>query len=717
MRNCLSRPGHMSTAGPLDPPTNASDPWVQPRAESGAPGWSTPPQRPVDRILVQQTKNEIRGLVEEITALSRADMPVEQFYGEFLRRVVAALAGHGGAIWTAGTDGALEIQYQINLPAEEVLEDVRGQQRHALLLRSVVSSGQATLVPPQSGSPADEEAGNPTGFLLILAALRVEQQAVGVVEVFQRPGGGPTTQRGYLRFLVQMCELASDFLTSRRLRNLGDRQRLWERLERFIREVHRSLESQATAYTVVNEGRRLIGCDRVSLALAQGKHQQVVAVSGLDALDRRSEEVKLLGRLATVVAAAGRPLWHAGRTRDLPPQIEKHLDAYLDRAHSKLIAVLPLDPPADGDSPAPRRLAAPGPLGTLVIERMGESRIAEGMVERAEAVAVHAASALRNAREHESLFLLPLWRVLGRARWCVQVRNFPKIFVGLVMAAAAVLTLALVPADFELAARGKLQPALRRDVFAPLDGVVEEVPVRHAQAVSPGQVLARLSNKDLEVEFSALLGRRDALHARLLSLQRAQLDERRASIEERNRTAAEYEEVRELCQSLDAELRLLDEKRERLTVRSQLPVTGQVVTWNVADTLLHRPVQKGQLLMTIVDPSGDWELELFMPERRIGHVARAAAKCPRGLPVTFMLASHPDRFFAGRVVEIQRSAETHEELGHAVRIRVAIRKDDLPELRSETSVTARVHCGRRAAGFVLFHDLIETLQSKVLFWL
>ena len=35
------------------------------------------------------------------------------------------------------------------------------------------------MVPPQSGSSDDAEAGNPTDFLLVLATLQIEQQAIG----------------------------------------------------------------------------------------------------------------------------------------------------------------------------------------------------------------------------------------------------------------------------------------------------------------------------------------------------------------------------------------------------------------------------------------------------------------------------------------------------------------------------------------------------------
>jgi hypothetical protein len=132
---------------------------------------------------------------------------------------------------------------------------------------------------------------------------------------------------------------------------------------------------------------------------------------------------------------------------------------------------------------------------------------------------------------------------------------------------------------------------------------------------------------------------------------------------------------------------------------------------------MRRPVQRGQALMTVVDPSGDWELELYAPERFMGYITAASQHAPQGLPVAFLLSSHPSQSFAGRVVEVQRTAQTQGPQGATVLVRVAIDKKQLPDLRSETTVAARINCGRKAIGFVWFHDLLETIQTKVLFWI
>ncbi|HUG69448.1 MAG TPA: HlyD family efflux transporter periplasmic adaptor subunit [Pirellulaceae bacterium] len=703
----------MSTAGPLD---SQFQPSHLPLGGTGLPPGSLgggSDMGTIDPVLIQQTKHEIRTLVSEITQLCQADIPLAEFYEEYLRRVVSALASHGGAVWSMRDDGSLQLDYQVNLPKAELVDDEASRHRHGRLLQNVIASGQPTLVPPQSGSTDGEEAGNSTDFLLILACLRVDQETIGVVEIFQRAGGGPTTQRGYLRFLVQMCEHASDFLKNRRLRHLGDRQTLWEQLEGFISAAHYGLDSKATAFTIVNESRRLIQCDRVSIALRKGKHLTIAAVSGLDTIDRRAAEVQQLGRLATVVAAAKRPLWYTGNNRDLPPQIDKPLHAYIDQSHAKMVAVVPLYAPEPKDE-AEKLKRAPEAIGALIVEEMASSRIDTGLSERVEIVATHSASALANAIEHESLFLMPVWRAIGKAKWIVQARTLPKTIAVAAGVVAAVLSLVLIPTDFDLAAKGKLQPAVRREIFAHLDGVVIDVPVEHEQAVRAGDVLARMSNNKLEVEIANLIGRKRTTEERIRSLTRAQYDQR-LTVERQNQMAGELLELGQAEESIDRELALLREQQARLVLRSEMD--GQVVTWSVGDVLLRRPVQRGQILMTVVDPGGDWELELNMPERRMGHLAQAVEEGQRLPAVTFMLASHPGKEFAGQVTEIHRVAEVRGEEGNTVLLRVAVDKSELPELRSATTVTARVQCGRRSIGFVVFHELIETIHTKILFWL
>ncbi|MBO5437871.1 MAG: hypothetical protein J6A23_09430, partial [Thermoguttaceae bacterium] len=67
-------------------------------------------QQPITQNMVEQTKQHIKELVGEITQLSRTDMPAEEFYAQFLQRIVEAIAAIGGVVWKMGDTGTLALQ-------------------------------------------------------------------------------------------------------------------------------------------------------------------------------------------------------------------------------------------------------------------------------------------------------------------------------------------------------------------------------------------------------------------------------------------------------------------------------------------------------------------------------------------------------------------------------------------------------------------------------
>src|SRR5262245_49698513 len=136
---------------------------------------------------VEETKQQIRGLVDEISALSRQNLPPEEYYGEFLKRVVEALAAVGGAVWTLAEGNQLQLAYQINLNRSTLDQQGDHQTHHARLLGQVIQSGEGLLVPPHSGAGNEGDGANPTELLLVLAPVRTEHHTEAVVEIFQRP--------------------------------------------------------------------------------------------------------------------------------------------------------------------------------------------------------------------------------------------------------------------------------------------------------------------------------------------------------------------------------------------------------------------------------------------------------------------------------------------------------------------------------------------------
>jgi hypothetical protein len=685
-------------------------------------------EQPVDPQLVEQTKQQIRSLVAEIAHLTKTEVAPEEFYGQFLPRVVQALAAVGGAVWTMNPEGRLALQYQINIQETNLRESEEHQAQHGRLLYNVLKTGEAILVPPHSG-PGDLEqvdgeapAANPTSFLLLLGLLKTDLESIGVLEVFQRPDAGPTTQQGYLRFLMQMCELAGDFLKSHQLRHFSDRQSLWTQLEDFTRTVHASLDPREASYTIANEGRRLIECDRVSVAIRKGRKCYIEAVSGQDLFDKRSNMIRLLGKLASAVVASGDPIWYTGDTRDLPPQVEEALQEYVDEAHSKTVAVLPLrrPPPPEEDDPK-KRVERDEPIGALIVEQIEDSRVTQSLTHRADVVCQHSSSALANALEHQNLFLMPVWRTLGKTKWIVEARTLPKTLSIAGGVLLVLLVLGLWPASFTLESKGRLEPVERQRVFANTDGiVVDPIPAgtEHAKMVVEGQLLLRLRNTQVDNAVAELAGKYDASKEQLWNIER-ELAEGKLKPEERNRLIGQKAEVKATLASLESQRNIYSRKQADLEVKS--PISGQIATWDVRNILRARPVHEGDELMRVADPSGSWELELRMPENRMGHITNAQKEMREDLDVTYILALEPNVTRHGTIIEVHKSAEVRGDEGNTVLIRVKLDKDEMEQMRAEgklrqgAEVTAKVYCGKRPLGYVMLHDLFEFLQSRVWF--
>ncbi len=677
----------------------------------------------VNQQTVEDTKAQIRGLVNEIAQLSKSGATAEEFYPELLSRIITALAAAGGAIWLLDEDRQLSLQYQINAEPSILDDETEDAIRHTRLIQRVANTGQSLLVPPYSGTTDGDGEGNPTGFLLCLGALQHDGHNDGLIEIFQRPGTAPDTQRGYLRFLQQMCELAAEWLRSQKLRTLGDRQTLWQQADSFARATHESLDLKETACIVANEGRRLIGCDRVSIAIKKGRKCKVQAISGQDTIENRSNIVTALNNLATRVVAAGEPLWHDGATEDLPPQIEEALEDYVDQSYGRNIAVLPLREPerrlgVDNESGAAGEIDRDNAhrgevIGALIVEQI-ESDIPEDVFRaRCDLVYEHGTRAIANSRAYSNLFLMPLWRTLGRASWVLRARTLPKTIgvVGLLL--AVILGLTFVKKDFNLEAEGTLVPSEKREIFAPIDGEVIAVNFDHDDPVQQNDILIELRNRDIEIQIADIEGQIQTNLAEQAKVQ-GQLSRRQLlKPSELRSLQAEKNELLTKDTVLQRKLQLQRDRKAELMIRS--PIQGRVVSWDVEKNLRMRPIMTGQVLMEVADLEQNLVLEVELPEKREGHldeyIAQQGLSNLDQLSVTYILATDPDEPMDATLLidSIAKRADANEEHGAVIKMRVNPDQATLRNLqpRPGAKVIAKIYCGRRSSGFVFFHEIYE----------
>ena len=527
--------------------------------------------------------------------------------------------------------------------------------------------------------------------------------------------------------------MAGDYLERRQLKTLDTQQTALTQVERFSRAVHESLDPVATAFVLANEARRIIGCDRVSVLVRRRRKLRLEAVSGQESVERRASAVQAIESLVRVVATAGDPLWHPDPAQELPPQIEEELEHYIDESHATALAIIPLEKPRPTpvvkpggvDAVAVARAeapigTAPEPIGALVAEWFSSSSFDPGKKARVDLVAEHGKVAISNALTHTGLPFYGLIDLMGKSRVLTTARNLPRTVLAGLATLAGLAALILIPAELRLEGKGTLEPVHRRDVFAGIDGVVEKLEsgLEHGAGVTQGQLLATLRNTDLEVALTDVLGRKASSEEQLVATRRALLEDKKISADEKTRLAGRAAQLQREIESLEQQRKLYDTKKHDLEVRS--PIDGVIVTWQVRDRLTLRPVEKGQSLMSIADKTGPWELEVHMPDDRLGHINRAALaakQAGRELTVDYILATDPGTRHYGLVKEIHEQAEVRGEAGNTVLVRVTIdpERHEKEELGAGATVTARIACGKRPLGYVWFHDVLAFIQSQILF--
>lgn len=664
-------------------------------------------------------RQQLQALLSRIEQLALSDQPAQRFYETFLNEIANGLGAEAGLVLLAGpansrTDAAsagstadfrLASRFESDAAGADSrvwLDRLRQSKEHNQTLERVL--GKAV---PESLEPGPA---NPTDRLLLIAPLTDpgSGEVFGIVELLRPTGLDQAATANYLRLMDRLGHQAAVF---RRLSGAGAEDNRSRELSQFVHAVHASLDQRQTAYTIVNEGRRLTSCERLSLAVWDGRCCELVAVSGQDWFDRRSRSVMTLEQLAGQVAESGQPLWY--RTGSPEHATAACLDCAAATKSREIVVVPVAGQEATDPSQNPVRpdsTFAPHVFAVLMVAEQFTSDAPGDLDVQLQTLGRLAAPALANAIEHESLPLRSTIQRLGRLQRGVRTSKGRTI---LWLLAGIALALLIIPSGLDMEARGELLPVDRANVFAKTDGIIEDVHVSHGTSVEEGQLLVSMRDADVDSQLIRLDGEQHATAARLRVVRATLLGNQQLPYGQRDQFAAEQGQLERTLSGLQTRLVIHQQTVESLEVRS--PRNGLVQTWDVRKLLIDRPVGRGQKLMTVADPSGPWELEIRMPGHRMGHIQQAQRSHGDDLPVEFVLASEPGRRFHGRIRRTHDRAEVHDETGHTVLISVDVDRADVSALKPGTEVVARVECGWRPIGYVWFHELYEFVQKQVLF--
>lgn len=406
--------------------------------------------------------------------------------------------------------------------------------------------------------------------------------------------------------------------------------------------------------------------DRVSLLQRSGRRYRLVASSSQPDVRRRSRHVRLL-ELAVANSLGqrqGDDDMAAYQTES--GAIELHCEAVADGG--AVVAVERF-----------RRPESDGPLSSVLAPHRSIIRDA-------------IAQALR--REQGS------WDVILHRcrRWLLGI-TVRRLAAVLIISGAA---LWLIPAPLRIPVGGRLMAASAHRIYAPAEGIVEEVLVDDGQWVPAGTPLLRLRSPDLDLQQQTLAG--------ALSTARAKLDSwqvtRRRGIKPEPTTAGsstDEQVLRTEITGLEAQLELIEQQQSELVIRS--PREGRVDRWDLRSSLAARPVAVGHYLLAVVSPEDGWRVELNIPDQHVGYVLAARqAELDR---VTYRVRSDPQRVYEGRLESIAEGAQLKPDGTSVVLATLPLAAHQAGQLHNGATVSAEIHCGRRPVGFVLFRGVIQ----------
>ncbi len=651
---------------------------------------------------VSETRREISEIVREVAAAVRQPQPQQRFLSFLADRMLRVMAAEGVVIWKRGDgigplqDSDWHVAVRLGRTTDETFEGP-ARDVHALLLNEVGIAGGPVVVPPTPGASEPDVPANPARVPVAIVPIEVHpRESTGahqaaeaspaadyLLEVFLDGEGGVATQRGYLRFVAQMADLAAEFLRADEVRRLRKHAAVLQQIEPMVRHMHACDRAATIMSSLVDGIADAFNLDRVGLCRVSRSRAELLAVSYVATIDQDSPAAQQIRWAAESGSELSRA--EVGSSQELAVAWVGSASA----ASTLRLVCLVADDGRELDAGA--RDAITYGLG-------------------------HAELALKHAARLESF---PGVRRLtaffaGDASRLAQPHGVKRKLLALVMISLGILA-ACVPVPLTVVAPGKLRPATLQNFSAGRDAVVETVHVRHGDRVQKGDPLVTLHDDDLDQQIATLIGRRAVLVEQQTSWTQKLVD----TASHRSDRTGELQHERDLAgeelRGIDQQLALLEDIRGSLVMRAS--GDGVVDAWQLDQHLSGRPLHRGEYMLGIVDRDTEWIVEADVPQNRISQLRSSARDATLTLAVTLQM--DPANVWPASLGQVgpARQSTAESMSTNSVLIRLDSKSGatlnealtSAPMNGSPAQVVCR--CGTAPLAYALLQDAIVSLQS------
>jgi RND family efflux transporter MFP subunit len=346
---------------------------------------------------------------------------------------------------------------------------------------------------------------------------------------------------------------------------------------------------------VVNRLAEALPCRRAILGRVTGHDVDVVSVSGTSSFDKQSTLLAAAREALREAAQTGQTQSHPLRDIDdtAPTLLASAVADYAQEAQARAVVVLPLE--HQGRS-----------RGALLLDF--DAKVANDLKEFLDTLALALAPGL------------DLQETATRGWWAHGRERAAQAWSGLVgtshpgwklvggVAAIALVLAAVVDVDFRVRAPATVEGRVQRSAVAPFDGFIREAKVRAGDAVRKGDVLARLDDRDLQLEQTKWQAE-------------AELADRRLREAMARGQPVDVRLTQAMAEQAHAELAVVESKLSRVVLTA--PFDGVVVRGDLSQQL-GAPVEQGKVLFEVA-PLDAYRVVLKVDERDIVHLKNGEA--------------------------------------------------------------------------------------------
>ncbi len=461
----------------------------------------------------------------------------------------------------------------------------------------------------------------------------------------------------------------------------------------WLRRTDALADPVIRARSLCGEIARETRADRVSFLTTRGSKPRLIATSLTTTIDIRSVEADRLRQIADEVCQSGTEFTAARASADIGNDPEEASETF----------AMPVETDAHGD-----------PIdAVIVIQRYASEP--PSMMERLAPIRLEIDAAAKSVVT--ALRSQALKSERRGAAWWRRARNWQRLALVTALCVGLVALLS-VPVTLNLHVEGRLEPVQAFGVFAPASGTLLRLEVADDESVVTGQVLAELSNLEIELQQERLTGELAAAETELASLRLRQSNSavaesvnpsRIVHSQEVSSSRARQMVLRSRIASLQQQNDLIHDVAQSLSIRA--PIDGQVVLRDEQADLVGQIISQSQWLMQVVDHRDGYQAIVELPESDDAYLRRAFQSGETRVTGSLRLLATPDVRFSGRITHIADSVHLNERGRPAIEVTMPIH-DPLPDdVHVGATVVGTIDVGSRSLAFVWFRPLIEFLRS------